>query len=279
MPPSCRMVHTGMDERITINGLPARVQDMRALIQTNYGHFTAMRVENGGVRGLDLHLDRMEHATRELFDRSLDRERVRGYLRDAVAGDAQPQSLRVTVFSRALNRERLAVPVDVDVLIIAAPTAPSMGTPAPLRLKSFRYAREVAAIKHVGTFPLFHYRRLAQQAGFDDAVFVDGDDRISEGSIWNIGFADADGLVWPDAPQLAGVSMQLLQSGLVQQGTAVSTRPIRLQDIAGFRAAFFTNASIPVRVIASIDDVAFSVEDAFFATLKRCYEMNPWQPV
>jgi branched-subunit amino acid aminotransferase/4-amino-4-deoxychorismate lyase len=263
--------------RIELNGGLAQVEDLRYLVQTNYGHFSAMRVENGGVRGLDLHLDRLDQATRELFGIALDRGRVRDYLRHAIDGDARPLSLRVNVFSRALNRERMTVPAQPDVLVTTAAAAPPPLT--PLRVKSFRYARDLPQIKHVGTFPLFHYRRLAQQAGFDDALFADDAGRISEGSIWNIGFHDGNGIVWPQAAQLGGVSMQLLQTGLARSGVASTTRLVYLRDIATLRGAFFTNASIPVRTITRIDETEFAVDEALMATVQQCYESNPWQRV
>jgi len=263
---------------ILLNGRPASADDLRYLVQTNYGHFTAFRIENGGVRGLDLHLDRLQRATRELFGSELDAERVRAYLRHAVGDQKQDLSVRINIFSRALDRERLDKSVEVDVLIIVTPA--SHRTITPLRVKSFRYARELADIKHVGTFPLFHYRRLAQQVGFDDALFVDESGRISEGSIWNVGFFDRDGtVVWPDAPQLDGVSMQLLKSGLAQVGLSSVVRSVRLEELAEFRAAFFTNASIPVRGITSIDDWEFPAESDWFGELMRCYEANLRQPI
>ena len=262
--------------RVEINGEPANAADLRHLVQTNYGHFTVFRVEAGGVRGLDLHLDRLQHATRELFGSELDRERVRGYLRHAVAGEARELSVRVNVFARALDREHLDLSAEADVLVIVAPVSSHVIT--PLRVKSFRYARDLPAIKHVGTFALFHHRRLARRAGFDDALFVDADGRISEGSIWNVGFVDRDGgIVWPDAPQLDGVSMQLLKTGLAQMGMPSVVRTIRLAEIGEFRTAFFTNASVPVRPIASIDANKYSIDETLCKQLLRCYEASPLQ--
>ncbi|HSE13884.1 MAG TPA: aminotransferase class IV family protein [Rudaea sp.] len=264
-------------DRSEINGAPATVEDLRHLVRTSYGHFSAMQVVDGGVRGLDLHLDRIEHATRELFGAAIDRERVRACLRHAVAGSNAPLSLRVNIFSRALNRERLAEPAVPDILVMTGP--PSRPPSAPLRLKSFRYARDLPKIKHVGTFPLFHYRRLAQQAGFDDAVFADAAGFVSEGSIWNMGFSDGNGIVWPDAPQLTGISMQLLQAGLLRNGTRSEARPIALRDIGEFRAAFFTNSSTPVQPIAGIDDTRFVSDAALTALLAECYESNPLERI
>ena len=263
--------------RIELNGAPAQIEDLRALVQTNYGHFTAMQVQGGGVRGLSLHLDRLEQATRELFGSELDRELVLAYLRQAIGNDPRPLSLRVNVFSGALDRVRMNVPAKIDVLVTVGAAAPA---PAPpLRVKSFRYQRELPAIKHVGTFPLFHYRRLAQQVGFDDALFVGDDGRISEGSVWNIVFFDGNGVTWPDAPQLRGISLQLLQTGLARHGASHRLQSVKIQDVASFRGAFFTNSSVPVQPIVRIDEVEFAVDDALTAMLVQAYERNPLEPV
>jgi branched-subunit amino acid aminotransferase/4-amino-4-deoxychorismate lyase len=251
---------------------------LRHLVQTNYGHFSVMRAEDGGVRGLDLHLDRLQAATRELFGSELDRDRLRYYLRHVLNGAAGAWSIRIHVFARALDREHMDRAVGVDVLVGAGP-APAP-TAQPLRVKSFVYARELPSIKHVGTFGLFHHRRLARLAGFDDALFVDAHGRISEGSIWNIGFVDGDGaVVWPLAPQLDGVGMRLIDAGLASQGMRSRARPVRLDELSAFRVAFFSNASVPVRAIAAIDDCRFDADAEIEQRLAAAYSSNPPQAI
>jgi branched-subunit amino acid aminotransferase/4-amino-4-deoxychorismate lyase len=264
--------------RLELNGGAVGVDDLRHLAQTNYGHFTVMRVEDGCVRGLGLHLDRLQHATRALFGSELDRERVRGYLRHVLGDAAGAWSVRVNVFARALDREHMDRTVDVDVLVGASP-APAPAT-QPLRVKSFVYARELPSIKHVGTFALFHHRRLVRLAGFDDALFVDTNGRISEGSIWNVGFVDRDGaVVWPQAPQLDGVGMRLVDAGLASHGMNSRVRPVHLAELSTFRTAFFSNASTPVRMIAAIDDCRFEAGDETERRLLAAYRSNPPQAI
>ena len=260
-----------------INGVPASAADLRVPVASNYGHFTALRVEDGAVRGLDLHLQRLAQSTRELFGTELDAQQVRAWLRAAI-GDARGRlSLRVNVFSRAFDREHPAASVQADVLIAVAAAPPDIDT--PLRLKSFRYARELAHVKHVGTFPLFHHRGMAQRAGFDDAVFVGADGCISEASIWNIGFWDGAQVVWPQAPQLDGVGMRLLQAGLKRNGVESVARPVHLDDLAGLRCAFLSNASTVARPVSAIDAQQFSVDAELTQLLQRCHASNPAQPV
>jgi len=273
------VTHTaiGAIERCELNGEPATAADLRALAMTNYGHFTTMQSEPGGVRGLDLHLARLDDSTRELFGHPLDRGVVRGYLRSALGGFAGAASIRVNVFSRQLHRDRMAEPAAPDVVVAVG--APRHIEATPVRLKPFRYERVLPHVKHAGTFGLFHHRRLARLDGFDDALFVDASGAVSEASIWNIGFFDGRGVVWPDAPALRGISMQLLQAGLRQRGVPSDSHRVAHADIGAFRSAFLTNCSCAVRPVAEIDGVRFSVDADLNAMLEACYASNAPQAI
>lgn len=263
-------------ERVELNGVAATAADLRALL-FNYGHFTSMQVREGRVRGLDLHLGRLDRASIELFAHSLDIEATRGHLRTILAGETRALSLRVNVFSRALQRDRLDAPAPPDVLVsLSAPRHPAT---APVRVMSVRHERQLPHIKHVGTFDLFRQRRLAQAAGFDDALFVDARGEISEGSIWNVGFLDGARVVWPGAPALDGIAMQLLKRGLRALGVESVTRSVRLDEIGRFDGAFFTNSSCAVLPIAGIDEIAYAVDAKAVEMLEACMALAPWQPI
>ena len=77
------------------------------------------------------------------------------------------------------------------------------------------------------------------------ALFVDGEGRISEGSIWNIGFVQGDTVVWPEAPMLAGTGLALLQRAMERLGLSSMTRPVHLSDLESFDAAFICNSATP----------------------------------
>lgn len=250
---------------------------LRALALRNYGHFTTMQVRGRAVRGLDLHLRRLRGATRELFDATLDEARVLDGLRRALAAAGVDDcSARVTVCAPDFEPAAPQRVVDVDVLVsIAPPAAPDT---APLRAKSFRYERALPQVKHVGTFPLFHHMRAARRAGFDDALFATADGRVSEGSVWNVGFWDGRTLAWPDAPALRGTCERLLQAGLAGLGVAQATRGVRLADLAGFRAAFGCN-SRGIRPVGAIDEVVFAADPGLMGLLTRALERHVPQPL
>jgi len=258
--------------RIELNGAPAGVDDLRHVAQVNYGHFTSMQVRAGAVRGLGLHLERLQRATLELFGRPLDLAATREWMRRAAGADAD-LSLRVNVFSRRFDRDRPGTPAAPDVLVAAGPARAI--APQPLRVASVRYVREAPHIKHVGTFGLFLHKRLAQAQGCDDALFVDAGGAVAEGTIWNVGFYDGERVVWPDAPALDGISMQLLKAGLRACGVASVVRRVALAEVGAFRSAFFTNASCTAVPIASIDGTALRVDEALLRLLDAAMATQP----
>ncbi|HEX7803992.1 MAG TPA: aminotransferase class IV family protein [Pseudoxanthomonas sp.] len=260
---------------VLLNGQPAGAEDLRALALINYGHFTSMQVRDRSVQGLELHRKRLEAATRELFGAELDFPSVREQMRRAIA-DYPDCTLRATAFSRSFDYRNPAGSFAPEVLISVSP--PSPARTGSLRVKSFPFQRSVPHIKHVGTFPLFHYRRLALGRGFDDALFADAAGAVSEGSIWNIGFWGGQQVVWPNAPALRGTSEQLVQSGLRELGVAQAVREVRLQELMDFQVAFACNAS-GIQLIASVDETAFKDGAKLLELLEEALRSSPWQAI
>lgn len=268
---------------ILCNGRRAEAADLVALAMRNHGHFTTLQLRDGAARGLDLHLARLRDATRELFDVRLDDERVLGGLRQALdsagAGDC---TARVTVCARGFERAAQASqPLTVavaDLDVIVALTPPREPAPEPMRAASFEHERALPHVKHVGTFAQFHFARQARGRGFDDVLFVDARGRVSEGTVWNVGFWDGRGVTWPEAPALRGTCERLLQAGLASLGVPQARREVVLDDLAGFRAAFACN-SRGVRAIGAVDDRVFASDPDLAALLGEALAMQPRQPV
>ncbi|MEV0531859.1 aminotransferase class IV [Kitasatospora sp. NPDC050463] len=254
-----------------LNGVPVRVDELQTLALTNFGHFTTMRVEAGRVRGLALHLARLVRDCRAVFDADLDPERVRAYARRAAPADAVTM-IRVTVFDPALDIGHLGAAAEPRVLVT---TRPAGGLALlPLRVRSVPYVRDLPAVKSVGLFGALHHRREAQRAGFDDALFVDRQQRVSEGGTWNIGFVRGSQVVWADADHLPGTTMELLRRARPHRTEAVPPT-----DLDGFDAAFATNAAIGVRPIAAVDKVAFPDDHPMIAALRDDYRDLPGDPL
>ncbi|MGW2257554.1 aminotransferase class IV family protein [Streptomyces sp. NPDC001780] len=255
-----------------LNGRPVDMAELSALALTNYGHFTTLRVEDGRVRGLALHLDRLDRDCRALFGAELDPDRVRALLRRLAPADGTA-TMRVTVFDPALDIGRPDRAGDPRILVTRRPA--SSGPLPPLRVRSVRYEREAPEIKSVGLFGALRQRRAARQAGFDDALFVGADGLVSEGATWNIGFLDGEGdsdgtVVWPRAPCLPGVTMRLLMAAHEHR-----VAPVAAADVGSSRAAFATNAAIGVRAVTAVDRTEFPAHHPAVDLLRETYAALP----
>lgn len=265
------------DVLMQIDGQPASAADMGHFALSNYGAFTSMQVEDGGVRGLDLHLARLHAEAVELFGVAVPEATLRERMRQALDGRPGRFSLRVNLFSDAISLRTPDAVVQPRVLTtLSSPASPLM---TPLRLQTQTYAREVPHLKHAATFGLTRARRQAVRAGFDDALFIDAEGRISEGSIWNIGFVQGDTVVWPEAPILAGTGQGLLQRGMAELGLNSVTRAVFLSDLAAFDAAFICNSATPACAVASVDGHQFGSAEALMSRLIDAWRTNPCQAI
>lgn len=253
-----------------LNGEPATLDQIKTLALTNYGHFTSMLVEDNRVRGLSLHMQRLVRDSGRLFGVVLDTDRVRDYIRKALAGSAQPAVARVTIYDPSLEMGAIGSEAQPSVLVTTRPAATAQLK--PWRVQALSYRREDPAVKHVGLFGAMKHRRTAQREGFDDALFLNPDGTISEIATSNIGFVRGDEVVWPRSECLAGVTMTLLRQVLDQES---DTEPITLADLSDMDAAFATNAATGVRPIAAVDGTEWPAEHQALDLLRDLYAEIP----
>ncbi|GAB3803216.1 aminotransferase class IV family protein [Micromonospora zhanjiangensis] len=260
-----------------LDGVPVGVDELATLALTGYGHFTTVRLDGGRVRGLDLHLDRLVRDCRTVFGAPLDPGRVRDLARRVAGRAPDPTVLRITVFDPDLPLGRPGGPARPRVLVTARPAGPD--APPPVRLRTVRHRRELPSVKHTGLFGALHQRRSAQLAGFDDALFVEPDGRVSEGPTWNIGFLVDGELRWPDADCLPGVTMRLLDRVARRIGLPTRRAQVPVDRIVAGYGAFVSNAAVGLRPVARIDDTDLTVDRDLVAGLRAGYAALPAEPL
>jgi branched-subunit amino acid aminotransferase/4-amino-4-deoxychorismate lyase len=255
-----------------LNGDPVSLDQLKSLALVNYGHFTSMRVEGRlGVRGLSLHLDRLTTDCRVVFGAELDPERVRALVRQALGVGDTTAVARVTIFDPGLELGRPSATAEPHILVTIRDAGSN--PPAPLKLQSAVYARDLPRVKHIGLFGALHQRRAAQMNGFDDVVFTSPEGVLSEIATSNIGFIDFAGqLIWPDAEVLPGTTMRLISQALDED---VLTAPVTLAQLPDFAAVVATNAAVGVRAVQQIDDTHWSADNAVTARIRKEYEAIP----
>lgn len=254
--------------RMEIDGREPTVEQLRHFAMSAYGHFTAMQVRGGSVRGLDLHLARLDGANREMFGAGLDGDLVRAHLRHAL-GDVGDGSVRTTVMAAA----------DGGVAVVVTVRPPGGTAGRPLAVRSVPHQRPLAHLKQVGGgFGQAYYHRLAEREGFDEILLTGPDGVIAEGGITNVGFVDGSAVIWPSAPCLAGITMQLLVPRLGDAGLASRRDTVRLADLRRYGTVFVTN-SRGIEPVARVDDVPLPVDAAVLKALSAVYESVPWDRI
>ncbi|MFD1540580.1 aminotransferase class IV [Nonomuraea guangzhouensis] len=258
-------------ERTVIDGKVAEAPEVTLAVSARYGHFTAMQVRQGRVRGLGLHLDRLDRATEELFGRPLDRGLVIDSIRSALGLDSEPEAV-----PDASVRVYVCEVAQLHVLVTA--TAPVEIATTPQSLRSVRYQRFLPHIKHTGGFPQGYLGRRVEAEGFDEALLTTDDGVISEGSITNLGCFDGNRVIWPDAPMLHGITMQLMEAGLTRAGVPYESRVLRVADLRDFPVVFLTN-SRGVVPVGRVDDMTLKVDETAAGRLIGYFEGMPWDDI
>lgn len=259
-----------------VDGQPATIDDLAHQALVNYGAYTSFRVEGGGVRGLDLHLQRLDASAVELFGEAVGEDRLRDFMSRAVAG--RPECwLRISLFAPEISMRQPVWTGRPKVMIGVFDPPPPLAESVRAQVQT--YGRETPHLKHAATFGLMRARREARAAGFDDALFVDADDRISEGSVWNVGFVLGDRVIWPRALMLAGVAQSLIERGLPGVGLESETRTVRTAELEAFDGAFLCNSATPACPLVAIGGHRFETSTSLIERLRTAWASNPAQPI
>jgi branched-subunit amino acid aminotransferase/4-amino-4-deoxychorismate lyase len=257
----------GSAARIEIDGRPATMEQLSAAALATYGHFTAMQVRDRRVRGLDLHLARLDVANREMFGAAVDPGQIRAHVRHALGEGILDASVRVHLYE---------TPGGIPVMVTVRP--PGGMQARPWRLWPVPYQRPAAHIKHLGDFGQSYYRRLALRNGFDEALLTGTGGVISEGSITNVGFFDGDAVLWPDAPVLHGTTMQILERTLPGHGVPTRRIPVHTADLGSFAAVFVAN-SRGIAPVGQVGDLVLATASTLIKTLAHAWESAAWDPI
>ncbi len=182
------MLNTKREHPVFLNGQEVIKQDISNLAFSGFAHFTAIQVRNKKIKGLDLHLDRLKKASLLLYGQALTDTLICSYIRLNIESGLKDQSLNITIFSP--KGEFTAESMNITPSILIRSSEPSDGPKGPLKLEIIEHERPLPEIKHVGEIGKTYYLHQAIRNGFDDAVFMNKNGYLSEGSIWNVVFGD-----------------------------------------------------------------------------------------
>lgn len=252
-----------------LNGIAADAADLSPLAFGGYATFTGMQMRDHAIRGLALHLERLEEGAVELFGISPGAPKLRNALRHAVRSEAPDASILMTLFSRDADELLGGSNVEPDILVRTS--SPVHWQASPMRLKTVVFERLLPHLKHADTLALTLHTRQAAASGFDDALFVSAAGTVNEATIWNIAFEDSGGVVWPQGPALSGVTERLIRQGLTSLDQPWRAADVHTDELSRFTGAALMNAWTPSQAVSSIDGTSFTGSAALVERLARSY--------
>ena len=112
----------------------------------------------------------------------------------------------------------------------------------------------------------------AQEAGYDDILWLNAHDHMAEASTANIFFVtDDEQLIChtphPETGLLAGLTAQRVATTLTKQGIEVISRAVHRREIPDFCAAFLSSSVQGVRPVRRIDTHTYAPDHAALRTI------------
>ena len=220
--------------------------------------YSALR-SYGGVRFLRLadHLERTRGSMQRLgWEHTLDEGALRQTIDGCARAHAQERGgeckLRFDVYAAPI--ELSGVETDTLVVAEALPELPSAFRAEGVRLTVTReLAREQPLVKNAA-WVRERAPYLLQTQGAFDALMVDADNQVREGSTCNF-FARIDGeLITASSGVLEGVTRRVVLELCSQHGHAAQQRELALSELARASEAFLTSSSRHLVPVVAVGD-------------------------
>ncbi|GAB6100199.1 aminotransferase class IV [Halanaerocella petrolearia] len=244
-----------------------RVSFNSELAKFGNGVFETMKVHQGKVILLNKHLLRLYNSLDKLsISFKLSKEDLKQKILDYVKG-VDDKAFRVTVCAEGYNFFLRDIPYQAEDY-------------------KEGYRLKIASIKR-GWNPLYQHKtvnyldniyskRQAVEQGYDEALFVNLNNQVLEGTMTNIFFLDQKNIYTPkqELGLLPGIIRNKVLELSAELGIEVNVIEIDLDKINEFDAAFVTNSLLDLMKVVEIEGVEYSSDNQVFAALNEEFKQR-----
>jgi len=224
------------------------------------GLFETIRIQGGTCLRLEKHLARLVAGAGMLgFGDTLDGLDLAGAIGETVEANGLADArVRLTVTRGPISGPgRLAPePAEPTVIITADPLPTHPPRPARVIISSIRRDEQnpLSSVKSLNYLPGVLAAIEARRAGADDAILLNTQGLVAEGTVDNLFLVTGGALVTPSLDQgpLPGTVRAAVIELAPRLGLEVVERAVEMKELAGTEELFFTNAIQLVRPIREI---------------------------
>jgi branched-subunit amino acid aminotransferase/4-amino-4-deoxychorismate lyase len=138
---------------------------------------------------------------------------------------------------------------------------------------TYAYERAFPHAKTLNMLQSYMAYREAKKAGAHDALLLDREDRILEGTRTNFFCIKDRTLYSPDESKvLLGVTRKNILEVAKQNGFEIIKKDIRPADLSEYHGAFLTGTSIKILPIRSVDDFTFGEQSVDLKELMKAFD-------
>ncbi|MCK8828379.1 aminotransferase class IV [Natroniella acetigena] len=235
------------------------------LAKFGVGLFETMKVVDGRVIFLEEHLDRLYDSLADLeIPLEISKQDLEQEILDYAQG-MDKKALRITVCDEGYNFSTREIPYQEEdyqcgYRLMLAPL--KRGQSALYQYKTTNY------------FASLYSKRAALKEGYDEALFVNLEDLVLEGSMTNLFFIEEDKVVTPksDLGLLPGIIRGKVIEVAKELGIEVELAEIKLAELDRFQAAFATNSLVDLIKVKEIEGVAYEEDNRLFAQINQYFK-------
>lgn len=250
----------------------ARVPVRDAGLLYGWGVYESMRTFGGQFKLLDQHLKRLKQSARALSIEPPDAAALTAKLNELIRRRQSEEpgcDFRIRITLTAGNADlRTNAPGTPTLLITAIKLAPPLGK--PLTMQSYQMTRQLPAAKTTAMLPAI----LAQQYAFahnaDEALLIDNQNNVHEGSFCNVYLIKDGVLKYPESTALKGVTQGLLLELTAKLLPAEQTL-LTLDDFLSADEVFTSGSIRGVKAVQSIDGQSFKAPGPYTIQIQDLY--------
>ena len=255
-----------MKQFFSVNGVIKTLSEAQIpadRIETMYGFgvYETMKVRNGIVFFVENHIERLFHSAEciDLFH-SFSEKQVAEWIRSLLAALSEESLNLKVLLMGSQNPEEAAL-----YLFPLAPFFPKRNWYRDgVSVCSFVYERWMPQSKSLNMLPSYYYYTQAKQEGHYDALYVDHDLNIREGTRTNFYVMKGKKIYSPPKEDvLEGVTMMSLERAIHSSPFSIQYKKIPYTSMFSYDAAFLSSTSTKIIPISRIDGKEIGISSDF----------------
>lgn len=238
-------------------------------IETMYGFgvYETMKVRNGVLYFVDTHIDRLFHsATCIELSHPFTKKQIVTFIQNLLS-ELSEESLNLKILLMGGQNPK-------EATLYVFPLAPFFPKRTWYRdgvsVCSFVYERWMPQAKSLNMLPSYYYFTHAKKEGHYDALFVDNDLNIREGTRTNFYVMKGKKIYSPPKELvLEGVTMMTLEKAIHNSDFSIEYKQIAYTSLSSYDGAFLSSTSTKIIPISSIDGNPMPISE----NLRRLMEL------